>query len=94
MESIANEIILMKKGKVIEKATPYELLEQIRDNVYEIEVPAEQIEEVQKKYIVSNLRYIEGGMAVKVLTDKRPEGYDCKKAVANLEDVYLYHFEK
>lgn len=94
IESIAKEVILMKKGEIIDNASPYELLEKIKNYVYEVKIGREQLEEVQKHYVVSNLRYTTDGLAVKVITDKAPEKFPYERVPANLEDVYLFHFEK
>ncbi len=93
VESIAKEIIIMKKGLVIEQASPHELLKKIEDKVYEIHISREQLEEVQDKYVVSNLRYTTDGLAVKVITEDRILEYRCEHVPANLEDVYLFYFE-
>lgn len=44
--------------------------------------------------LISNLRYTEEGLAVKIITDQPLEDVSCVQAAVNLEDVYLYYFEK
>lgn len=117
VEAIAKEIILLKKGEVIEQGTPYELLEKIKPYVYEIQIKKEQLKDMQKQYIVSNLRHTQHGLAAKIiLKNDKPlkrsslqedvnmqvnpsvfgghflEGLSLEQTSANLEDVYLYHF--
>ena len=94
VESIASEILLLKKGEVAGQGTPYELLEQIKPYVYEIQIPREKLKEIQKSHVISSLRYTKGGLAVKIITDQPPEDIVCAPAAVNLEDVYLYYFEK
>lgn len=94
VESIASEILLLKKGELAGQGTPYELLEEVKPFVHEILVPQKKLSEIQKKYVISNLRYTEEGLAVKIITDQPPEDVSCMQAVVNLEDVYLYYFEK
>ncbi len=94
VESIASEILLLKKGELIGQGTPYELLKEVKPFVHEILVPQEKLGDIQKKYVISNLRYTEGGLAVKIITDQPPEDVSCVQAAVNLEDVYLYYFEK
>lgn len=86
VETIASEIA--------GQGTPYELLEEVKPFVHEILVPQEKLGEIQKKYVISNLRYTEEGLAVKIITNQPPEDVSCVQAVVNLEDVYLYYFEK
>lgn len=93
VESIAKEVILMRKGEIIDAASPYELLEKVKDNVYEIRISQDQLAQVQQSYVISNLRYTVDGLAVKVITQKPPEEFKYERAVPNLEDVYLYHFD-
>lgn len=94
VEAIAKEVILMKKGEIIEKDVPFQLIEKVNKNVYEIEVAQEQLEEIQNRYIVSNLRHTAGGLAAKVIVQNMPEDFTGKEAEANLEDVYLYYFKE
>ncbi|MGN0383792.1 MAG: ABC transporter ATP-binding protein [Eubacterium sp.] len=94
VESIAKEIILMKKGEIIGRGTPYKLLEDIKSNVYEIPIKQSELGTIQNKYIVSNLRHISNGLAVRVVADNPPEGYTYERVMPNLEDVYLYYFNE
>lgn len=93
VESIAKEILLLKKGKIIEKGTPYELLEKIKPYVFEMDISNSQLQNIQKEYIVSNLRQTVNGLTTKVIAVKQPSGFEIRSAIANLEDVYLYYFE-
>lgn len=94
VEAIAKEVILMKNGRIIEKDAPFQLIEKVSKNVYEIEIAQEQLEEIQSRYIVSNLRHTATGLAAKVIVQDNPEEFAGKKAEANLEDVYLYYFRE
>ncbi|MCR5668393.1 MAG: ATP-binding cassette domain-containing protein [Lachnospiraceae bacterium] len=92
VESIAKEVILMKDGQVIDMDSPYQLLEKIRDYVFDLQISEGQLERVKKDFRVSNLRYTSDGLIAKVVSQKIPDEYAYEKGVANLEDVYLYHF--
>lgn len=93
VESVAKEILLLKKGTLIRQGTPYNLLENIKENVFEIHTSEEQLREIQNKYRVTNLYHTSEGIDVKVVADVPPEEYDYVPAIASLEDVYLYYFE-
>lgn len=93
IESIANEIVLMKSGNVIEKDTPYHLIEKVGTKVFEIHVNKEQLQEVQDKYIISNIQYTSGGYQLKIVGDCYDGEFGNGKAIANLDDVYLYHYQ-
>lgn len=92
VESIAKEIVLLKKGEVIEKGAPCELLQKVKNHVYEVQVSQEQLQEIQRKYVISNLRHTTEGLVAKIITDSPPTA--ARLVGANLEDVYLYYFEE
>lgn len=92
VESIAKENVLLKKGQIIKKGTPYNLMNEIKNYIYEIEVDKEQLGNVYEQYIVSNLRHTENGLLAKVISKEKPKGCLSNSAVVNLEDVYLYYF--
>ncbi len=92
VESIAKEIILLKKGQVLKKDTPYNLMNEIKNYIYEIEVDKEQLGSIYEQYIVSNLRHTENGLLAKVISKEQPQGSFATSPNVNLEDVYLYYF--
>lgn len=92
VEAIAKEIILLKAGEVIQTGAPYKLIDKISENIYEIYIKQDELEKVQSQYIVGNIRYMEEGLAVKIITERPPKEYEYKNVFGNLEDVYLYYF--
>lgn len=94
VESIAREILLMKQGQIVQRGKPYDLLEEIKSKVFEIEIPQDQLPMIQKQYVISNLRNTADGLAVKIVSENPPANMKYTPASANLEDVYLYYFEK
>lgn len=93
VESIAKEILLLKKGNIIRKGTPYSLIEEVQPYVKEIFIQPEELPQIQEKFMISNLRYSREGLAVKVITKENIESFQAAETTANLEDVYLYYFE-
>lgn len=93
VESIAKEILLLKKGNIIRKGTPYSLIEEVQPYVKEIYIQPEELHQIQEKFVISNLRYSREGLAVKVITKENAESFQVADTTANLEDVYLYYFE-
>lgn len=93
VEAVAKEILLLKKGKIIGQGTPYELLEQVKGNVYEIVATDKELDKIQRNYKISNLYHTNKELRIKIVSDKPPEEYIYEKVEANLEDVYLYYFE-
>ena len=94
IEFISKEILLMKNGRLIDKASPEQLQAKIQGKVFEMSVGQQELEEVKEKFEISNLFRKDGQIIVRVVTQKRPEGYDeIREAAPTLEDVYLYEFE-
>ena len=93
IEAIADEALLMKKGKLVSQGTVSELTKEAEGRVWELAVPLEEAKRWQEKTAVANLRH-EGDKAVlRILSDDRPaeEAVPCE---ATLEDLYLYLFRE
>lgn len=92
IESIAKEILFLKKGILVAKDTPQNLLRQIQGKVFELVVPKERVEEVQQRYLVSNITLSTEGMLVRVVSDLEPEEFAFRPVPPTLEEEYLYIF--
>ena len=93
IEAIAKEIVIMKGGQVIKKETPNRLIKDVEARVKEIEITVEELEEVQKKYVISNIQHSDKGFVVRIICNDYKDNYLCSPSKANLEDVYLYYFK-
>ncbi len=93
IEFISKEIILLKSGQLVSQDTPNNLIKQIEDKVYEVEIEREDLKYFQDNYRVSNLYHNDDKIIVRLVTDNPPENYKLKKAKSTLEDLYLYVFE-
>lgn len=93
IEYIANEIMVMKAGKLIHQGKPEAVTKEIEGFVWECRVPAAEADAWNEKYAIGNLRN-EGEFSVlRVISEKRPmEGAVPVKPV--LEDLYLYYFNE
>ncbi len=94
VEAIAKEIILIKKGQIIKKGTPNDLLKNMESKVYEICLKEEELETLKKDYVISNLKNSAEGVIARIVGDAVPEGFSYKECDAGLEDLYLYYFSK
>ena len=87
-------LIATHVGRLIDKASPEQLQAKIQGKVFEMSVGQQELEEVKEKFEISNLFRKDGQIIVRVVTQKRPEGYnEIREAAPTLEDVYLYEFE-
>lgn len=91
IEAIADEVLLMKKGKFILQGTVPALTKKAAKKVWELTVSPEEAKKWQAKAAVVNLRHEETKIVLRILSDTCPaeNAMPCK---ATLEDLYLYYF--
>lgn len=92
IEFIAKEIILIKEGKIIVQDEPVNILENVKDKVHEIYVSKDEVDNIQKKYKVSNIASEKDGVCIRIVAENKPQGFEVKTVKPSLEDVYLYMF--
>ena len=88
VEYIANEIIVLKKGMILNKGTT-----DIQNHVWECFVNMDQINLFEDKFIVSNRKYTENGAVLRIVSTNQP-ALNAKKVEPSLEDLYLYYFRE
>ena len=93
VEYIANEIIVLKKGMILNKGTTDILLKEIQNHVWECFVNMDQINLFEDKFIVSNRKYTENGAVLRIVSTNQP-ALNAKKVEPSLEDLYLYYFRE
>lgn len=93
IEFIARDIIMLKKGVIVDNAPPHELTKKIEGKVWNVPCAESDVQPMQDKFRVTNIARDEatGEVLLRVLADEQPT--DRSKAVApTLEDYYLYVF--
>ena len=93
LEAVANKVILLKKGSVLDVKRPFELLEQIEGQVWIVTVPTAEEPTLTKKYACSNVMHTDGKSVIRLLSESRPHS-DAIPTAPNMEDMYLYYFGK
>lgn len=91
VEYIAKDVIILKKGVIVAMASPEELAKSIEGKVWNVTVPEERVQEIQETAKVTNISKIEGGAALRILSDKKPDA-NAETVQPTLEDYYLYVF--
>ncbi len=95
IESIADCVLLMKKGEIIKSGTPEELVASVEDKVFEYECDKESVASIRKKYRVGNTRQHGDRCCLRLICDDAPDGAEhIRKEEVNLEDVYLYYVDE
>lgn len=92
VEFIAEEIILMKAGRIIQFGKPQDITAEIDGFVWECGVPTGQAERYAAAWNVSNLRNEENGTTVLRVIGERPPVAGAARVQPNLEDLFLYCF--
>lgn len=93
LEAVANKVILLKKGSVLDMKRPFELLEQIEGQVWIVTVPTAEETTLTKEYACSNVMHTDGKSVIRLLSESRPHS-DAIPTAPNMEDMYLYYFGK
>ena len=91
IEAIADEVLLMKKGKFVLQGTVPELIHKANGKVWELSVSPQEARKWQTKTTVANLRHEGKEIILRIISDNMPS----ERAVpceATLEDLYLFYF--
>lgn len=91
IEYIADDILVMKEGRIIHEGAPDEILVAIKDYVYEISIPNSLVDEYRLKYNVVNLRNSGNETILRIVSENKPLD-NAINVEATLEDLYLYYF--
>ena len=93
LEAVANEIILLRKGVVLEMQKPSVLLERLNGQIWIVTVPAAEEEALTKQYVCSNVMHTDGKSVIRLLSESAPRP-DAVPSAPNMEDLYLYYFDR
>lgn len=91
IEAIAKEVILLNRGKIIVNNTPDVLIDEIQNYVWEIQTDRKLAEELEAKYLISNIQLSGDMYDVKFIAKNQPE-FKCREGRATLDDVFLWYF--
>ena len=91
LEAVANEIILLRKGVVLEMQKPASLLDRLNGQVWLVTVPAADEAALTKQYVCSNVMHTGGKSVIRLLSESAPRP-DAVPTAPNMEDLYLYYF--
>lgn len=91
IEYVANEIWLMKDGRLVREGTLREVIDSMPDKVWICQVEHEMVSEMMKKYKVSNMKSEPKGVQLRLIAEEKPF-LDAVRVEATLEDVFLYFF--
>lgn len=93
IEFIAKDIIMLKKGVIVENAPPHELTKKIEGKIWLLPCDEAEVQGLQDVFRVTNISRDDrsGKVLLRVISDERP-GEEAASAAPTLEDHYLWVF--
>lgn len=91
VEFIANQIMLMKSGKIFYQGTTEKLLSSMDESVWHCTVPKREVNDLVRRYLVGNVKSAPGGAELRILA-KEPPAEQAVREEATLEDAFLLYF--
>lgn len=91
IECIADSVVILHNGNIIRNDFPINLINEIKDKVYEIRCDKTHIEELKSKYPYGNVMQKKDGLIYRIVSDEKPDNFTHAADDINLEDVYMYH---
>ncbi len=91
IEYIANEILMMKDGTIVNNGTLDEIIGAMPEKVWTCLVLQKEVSAITKRHKVSNMKSEQHGVDLRVISNEKP--YETAVCVRpSLEDVFLYYF--
>ena len=93
VESIADEILILKNGRLRDRGTVNQLVSEISDKVWECEVTEYEANKLEEAFFVSNRRQDGQHIVIRIVSEQAPIS---KASLVSpiLEDLYLYYFRE
>ena len=93
VEYIARDVIMLKKGVIVDNAPPADLLRKIEGQVWSVPAKEEEVQPMQERFRVTNILKDDHGVNLRILTDTPDAPTENARSVSpTLEDYYLHFF--
>lgn len=89
IEYIADFILIMKNGELIRQGTEKDITENVKGSVWKCIVPENMVQDLDNRFIVSNLRNCGEYVELRIISDIQPIA-GSEAVEGTLEDAYLY----
>lgn len=90
VESIADQVLILRKGKLLVMDTPEALIEHTRPHVAEVMCSIDELAEYQKHYVISGISQHNGKYILRVV-DAQYTADHTNDLRIGLDEVYLYY---
>lgn len=91
IESIANEVIMLKNKQILYKDSVENICNSLADNIYETAIPYDQLSTFRNRYVLLSEKQENGQMMVRFVHKGEPD-IEWRQEVPHLEDVFLYEY--
>lgn len=91
IESVANQVMLLRKGILLHVAPPTDLIRTVAGKVWEGELSHSELSAYIDQYQISNI-FQEGEKYLTRIVNETPPKSEMRSVSPTLEDVYLYFF--
>ncbi|WP_242257688.1 ABC transporter ATP-binding protein [Streptococcus thoraltensis] len=91
VESIANNIIILKEGKILENENIAYYLKQLEGKVWEVSVATDIVEKLPQDLIISNQKIDSGTVHLRIISPIQPVN-GAILVSPHIEDIYLNYF--
>ena len=93
VESIADEILILKNGRLRDRGTVSQLVSERSDKVWECEVTEYEANKLEETFLVSNRRQDGQHIVMRIVSEQAPN-LNASLVSPTLEDLYLYYFRE
>ncbi|MBC9785804.1 ABC transporter ATP-binding protein [Heliobacterium chlorum] len=93
VEYIADEILIMRKGTLLDHGPVNHITAHIHGAVWECEVSESEAAQLNDRYTISHLKHLGSGVNLRIVSESKP----CESALPTsptLEDLYLHYFKE
>ncbi|MDL2300123.1 ABC transporter ATP-binding protein [Clostridiaceae bacterium OttesenSCG-928-D20] len=91
IEYIADQILLMKNGRLIKNGTVAEIAQSAAGKVWMANLSPQKARVLQENYVIANLSHENDSVSLRIISDSCPTS-GAVDISPTLEDAYLYHF--
>ena len=91
IEYIARDVIMLKKGVIVDNAPPAELISRIEGRVWRVPAAPNEVQALQSRFTVTNIQKDDRGVSLRILADEAPAP-EAEPVAPSLEDYYLHVF--
>jgi ABC-type multidrug transport system ATPase subunit len=90
IETIADQVAVMKGGKLLAFAPQSELIKKVQGKVFETRIKAENLEAFKQKFKIVHVMRETESLKVRFFAENNPQEVHFEAQTPNLEDAYLY----